>query len=207
MSGPKPTVRVTEIGEYIRYRSCERRFKLGFNNRQLAKQLPFAERLFNTIDPVLDEHGRQREDEWESTLRGAGLEGLTQQGQSSERQAEHHEEVEPDGWDALAGRLQALSLGQPAYGREVKVAADLGAFHVEGRVDFVLLLWNDGNPRLRLVECKASRRDRTHQRVQVALYQMMVREMLRRRPLRVGGIEVRPEDVECVVARIDETTN
>ncbi len=204
---PRPTVRVTEIGEYIRYRSCERRFKLGFNNRQLAKQLPFAERLFNNLDPVLIEHGRQRENEWESTLRGAGLESLTQQAQSSERQAEHHEEVEPDDWDALAGRLQALSPGQPAYGREVRVAADMGAFHVEGRVDFVLLLWNGSSPSLRLVECKASRRDRTHQRVQVALYQMMVREMLRQRPLRVGGTEVRPDDVECVVARIDETTS
>jgi hypothetical protein len=64
VSEPRPTVRVTEIGEYIRYRSCDRRFKLGHNNRRLARGLPFAQRLFNTLDPVLQEAGRHREDEW-----------------------------------------------------------------------------------------------------------------------------------------------
>ena len=46
----KPSVRVTEIGEYIHYQSCDRRFKLEHNNRQLARELPFAERLFNSLE-------------------------------------------------------------------------------------------------------------------------------------------------------------
>jgi hypothetical protein len=69
----KPIVRVTEIGEYIRHRSCERRFKLGFNNWQLAKAFPFAQRVFNPLDPVLQEVGRQKEREWELPLQSAGL--------------------------------------------------------------------------------------------------------------------------------------
>jgi hypothetical protein len=51
-------IRVSEIGEFIRFQSCERRFKLGLNNRRLARAVPFSERLFNTLDPVLQEVGR-----------------------------------------------------------------------------------------------------------------------------------------------------
>ena len=74
---PKPHLRVTEIGEYIRHYSCDRRFKLELNNRQLARALPFAERLFNALDPVLQEAGRKREDDWEVSLQEARLENIT----------------------------------------------------------------------------------------------------------------------------------
>ena len=71
------TLRVSEIGEYIRHRSCQRRFKLEMNRRRLARRLPFVERLFNTLDPVLQAEGRKREEEWESSLQEAGLADLT----------------------------------------------------------------------------------------------------------------------------------
>lgn len=177
-----------------------RRFKLGFNNWQLAKEHPFAQRLFNPLDPVLQQVGRKKEHEWELSLRSAGLADLSGQEQLSGRGQETL-------WDTFATRCEAMGRGQDAYGREVRVAADIGAFRVEGRADFMLILWREGRPRLRIVECKASRRDRTYHRVQVALYWMIVRDLLRERPLRVGGIAVGPEDVECVVARIDESTN
>jgi len=194
-----PALRVTEIGEHVHFRSCERRFKLGFNNRALAKSLPFAERLFNTLDPVLQEAGRRREDEWETSLRDAGLERMSPSAGSSEGHDAR--------WDAFRDRVASLPVGQSAYGREVTVAADLGAFHVEGRIDFLLVMWRDGVPQLRIVECKASRKDRTYQRVQVALYGMIVRQLLAKVPLSVGEAEIAAEDVECVVARIDESTN
>jgi hypothetical protein len=34
-------IRVSEIGEFIRFQSCERRFKLGLDNRRLARAVPF----------------------------------------------------------------------------------------------------------------------------------------------------------------------
>src|SRR5215217_2804388 len=145
-----PALRVTEIGEHVHFRSCERRFKLGFNNRAIAKSLPFAQRLFNTLDPVLQEAGRRREDDWEASLKGAGLADLTQRDQAVKKSEEAS-------WDSFVKGLRTLGVGQNAFGREVKVAADLGAFRVEGRADFVLVLWRDGRPRLRIVECKASR--------------------------------------------------
>jgi hypothetical protein len=36
---------------------------------------------------------------------------------------------------------------------------------------------------------------------------MLVRQLIQVSPVAIGGVELRPEDIECVVARIDESTN
>lgn len=198
--GPKPRLRVTEIGEYIRHYSCDRRFKLELNNRQLARALPFAERLFNALDPVLQEAGRKREDEWEESLQEAGIANITRYG-------ERPDDEKATSWSAFIESLQEAEPNQDAYGREIQLSAELGAFNIEGRIDFVLALWEDARPRLRLVECKASRRDRTYQRVQVTLYRMLVLQLMQDSPISICGVALLPEDIECVVARIDESTN
>src|SRR5687768_2685107 len=73
MTSNKPVVRATQIGEYIRHHSCERRFKLDANNRELTNELPFFFQLSAAMDPVLQEAGRRREREWEDRVRAAGL--------------------------------------------------------------------------------------------------------------------------------------
>ena len=196
----KPSVRVTEIGEYIHYQSCDRRFKLEHNNRKLARELPFAERLFNSLDPVLQEAGRLRENEWETSLQKNGLLDLTLYSQKSA-------EEKKTPWTTFVSQLQGISSGQRAYGREISIEADEGAFQIKGQIDFVLILWEADQPKLRIVECKASRRDRTYHRVQVAIYRMLVRQLIHVSPVAICGVELRPEDIECVVARIDESTN
>ena len=180
----KPLVRVTQIGEYIRHQSCERRFKLDHDNRRLTKSLPFFYTLSSAMDPVLEEAGRAREREWERWLTQAGL-----------RDIGEGPEVEATPWEVFAGRVAELKVGEAAFAREVEVSGELGAFRLVGRIDFALLLWRDGKPLLRLVECKASRKDKTYQRVQVALYRQLVRR-------RWEDLEI-----ECVVARIDAETN
>lgn len=200
MNEHRPEIRVTEIGEYIRHQSCERRFKLESDNRRLAKQLPFAERLFNTLDPVLQEAGARRESEWEDSLRREGLEDLTHVDSRPEK-----DQATP--WEAFCEFLATVPPGQPAYGREIAVEATLGAFRLKGHIDFVLLVWRGGQPQLRLVECKASRRDRTYHRIQVALYRLMALELLQLNPLQLGGVRLDGQHLECVVARIDESTN
>jgi hypothetical protein len=200
MSNGTPTrLRVTEIGEYIRHRSCDRRFKLEINGRAEARTLPFVDRLFNALDPVLQRVGREREDVWEGTLQAVGLQNLTPVPSGQERQEMP--------WADFAPAVAGLPVGQAAYAREVAVEGPLGAFLVAGNIDFVVVLWEGTTPRLRLVECKASRRDRTYHRIQVALYRMLVRGILAATPLVVGGQAVDPNAVECVVARIDESTN
>ena len=150
-------VRVSEIGEFIRFHSCERRFKLGLNNRRLARAVPFSERLFNTLDPVLQEVGRAAEDRWEAALQRRGLRDVTQ---LSERPADERKVS----WDEFRGLLAALPAGVSAYGREVEVEAPVGHFLLGGRIDFFVVIWDRGTVRVRIVEGKASRKDRTYRR-------------------------------------------
>jgi len=133
------------------------------NHRRLARRLPFVERLFNTLDPVLQAEGRKREEEWEASLQETGLADLTVDWRPDDERG-------PPTWATFRSAISTVQPGQDAYGREVALSTQIGAFELQGRVDFLLLLWRDGRPVLRLVECKASRRDRTYQRIQACLY-------------------------------------
>jgi hypothetical protein len=203
---PYPFVRATEIGEYIRHNSCERRFKLEYDGRREADKLPFASRFFNSIDPVLQAAGRRYEDQWEQYLRRSGLQDATNyRGVPTTTPNEDKK----TSWEVFAGVINALNLtaGQSSYGREIEVDGEIGAFPVRGRIDFVLLLWENNRPRLRIVESKASRRDRTYHRIQVAIYRMLVVQKLADNPVIINGVALTENDIECVVVRIDESTN
>jgi hypothetical protein len=101
---------------------------------------------------------------------------------------------------ALAKALWPRADNPPA------ITGTVGAFELRGQVDFLLVLWRDGRPRLRLVECKASRRDRTYHRVQVTLYRLLLGQLLAASPLTIAGHSIDPDAIEVVVARIDEAT-
>ncbi|WP_285564409.1 AAA domain-containing protein [Streptomyces sp. RTGN2] len=192
---------MSEIGEFVRHQSCQRRFKLDSNRRRLTRRLPFAERLFNPLDYVLSARGKEQESHWEQELQEAGFSDA----------APHMPSVEESGafpsWDDFAAALERLDGQHNAFGREIRLAGSLGAFDVEGRADFLVLLWRGGRPVLRVVECKASRRDRTYQRLQVAFYALLIKERLAAHPLMIAGERLDPDSVECVVARIDAETN
>lgn len=199
-----PTIRVTEVGEFIRFKSCARRFKLSHKNRELANALPFAGSLFSPLDPVLQASGKQREIEWESYLRAQ--ETFTD---LSTRKAD--DDVDTTSWDDFHKRASALPAGQNAFAREVHLSQQVGGFQIVGRVDFALIIWvttpsGELRPRLSLVECKASRKDKTYHRAQLTLYKMMVARLLEN-GFTVAGIQLARADIDCVVARIDENTN
>ncbi|WP_430015002.1 AAA domain-containing protein [Microcystis protocystis FBCC-A270] len=197
-----PLVRATDIAEYIRYQSCDRRFKLKYKDYELAKKdIPFYELIFSTsLDPVLEAEGRKREDEWEKSLQKEGLVDLTQIEQNSK-------EDKSTNWNDFVEKLTNLSVGQKAYGREIGINGKLGEFEISGQIDFVIVFWENEQPKLRLVECKASRKDRTYHRVQVALYRMLLRQLINDNPITINGINLKPKNIECVVVRIDENTN
>ncbi|MCP6760083.1 MAG: AAA domain-containing protein [Fischerella sp. CENA71] len=201
MSAEKPSIKVTDIAEYIRYKSCDRRFKLKINNYEIAKQVPFYQLIFSTsLDPVLEEEGHRREKEWETSLQKMGLLSLTQGNQNSDS-------LQPTDWNNFVEELKKLPVGQTAYGREISIKGNLGEFNVSGQIDFAIILWEQDEPRLRLVECKASRKDRTYHQVQVAVYRMIVRQLIKDNPVTINQLELKPENIECVVVRIDENTN
>jgi hypothetical protein len=212
-STPLATLTVTNVGEFVRFESCERRAKLALDNRFLATELPFAERLFNPLDPVLREEGRKREERWDQTLRDNGLRKFSGPDSGGEGDEETSSEADNDqpSFDVFREEVATLSQGQRGYGREVSIEGCIGAFQLTGRIDFLIVRWEDGRPILRVVECKSSRKDRTYHRVQVAIYLMLIRRHLIEEPLEIGGFTINEDNVEgrieCVVARIDESTN
>lgn len=198
-------ITASNIGEFIRSNSCERRFKLDVNDRAKAKEVPFAERLFNSLDPVLRAQGRRREDDWEDSLRLAGLADLTRY----DRKAKLHD-PKAKTETPLGEFLRALSEvpdGEDAYGREIQLNSTVGAHEITARADFILLQWHEGNPKLLVVECKASRKDRTYHRIQLALYQVILRQEAAAGRIVVGQHRLGEDDILAIVARIDESTN
>ena len=184
------TIRATDLGEFIRYKSCERRFKLAYKNRELAKQLPFAGKLFATLDPVLKEAGLKRELEWQHYLEKLKFIELA-------NYDNRPSESKSLSWDDLQVQLTKLERGVNAFIREVNVSADIDEFHVTGNIDFVLLHWRKGRPRVRLVECKASRRDQTYHRAQLVIYKIIVQQLLSAEStkLKVGEYDLQAEDL------------
>jgi hypothetical protein len=196
---PGITLTATHLGEFVRHHSCDRRFHLAVHEEREAAQLPFFDRLRDPLDPVLAELGRRRENQWEAELTAAGFRDLAAGLPKGKR-----DEVT---WAALAAALADLPPGVGGYARQVAVGGTVGAFRVYGLIDFLVARWDGDRPRLTLVECKASRRDRTYHRVQVAAYRILLRGLLRGEPVAVGGGHVPPNAVECVVARLDAGRN
>lgn len=194
-------LKVTDIGEYVRHHSCARRLKLGQDERSLRRELPFYNRLFNPLDPVLRTAGADREDEVDDGLVAEGFVDLTR----FRARRDAGEETRTS-WTQFAEMLRFLGPGQVAFGREIDVEGFVGAFEVLGRIDFVIVEWNDLTPRVRLVECKASRKDKTYQRIQAAVYRLLVRRLVENGGLEIAGAAVDANSIEAIVARIDEGT-
>src|SRR5262245_37120716 len=126
MAADPPAIRVSEIGEFIRHQSCERRFKLEMNRRRLARRLPFAERLFNALDPVLREAGKRREDEWERSLLAAGLEEIrpaVADGGQGDGDGDNIRPALP--WNEFVDGVRRLPRGRNAFGREVSIRGEI----------------------------------------------------------------------------------
>jgi hypothetical protein len=196
MSGSKRQVVVTDIGEYINQHGCERSFKLRINRAEIARRFPFYGRVRSPLNPILATRGREREGQLQEAM-SASMQLLDPGSGDEVRMA----------WPDFLRRLAGLDEGADCFAREVEIEGPVGEFSLSGRMDFVILRWMDGVPHLRVVECKASRRDKTYHRVQLAAYRIMVSEILQRDGLVLGGRRRRDVVLESVVARIDENTN
>ncbi len=197
MSGKKSQVVVTDIGEYVDQHCCERSFKLRLDKSEIARRFPFYGRVRGPLNPILAVRGKEREEELGRSL-GTRVRLLNP--------------CPPDGecritWQGFLDAVQASAPGSDAFAREVEIEGEVGDFILSGRMDFLILRWRNGVPVLRIVECKASRRDKTYHRVQLAAYRMMVGEILARQGLEVGGTRYSTVVLESAVARIDPDTN
>jgi len=226
----QPPIRVTEISQFVKQNSCERWLRLAYNQRQAAEEVPFYERLFNPLDPVLQQRGKEREDDWASSLRNDGVHELTppsgealptadesgplarnvehgEEGSETDDQDSDDEDDDYLTWDEFRASIYGLARDQEGFAREVRIRGEVGAFPIKGRMDFLVVRWGEDGAKLRVVETKNSRKDRTSQRIQVALYEELLEDKLESSPLRIRNGVITEDDIECVVGRIDDTTN
>jgi hypothetical protein len=213
---------------------------LSYDDRQAAKDtVPFAEQFFNPLDPVLQRTAARHEDTWADRLRSRGY---TELNREYNEYGDPDELVEEDGqiiakafdWEddhsaeavetekrenseenqsrGFRACLRDVEPEKPLFAREVEIRGTIGAFDVTGRMDFVIVLWENGDPRLRVVETKSSRKEKTNQRIQVAIYEILLGQALNEEPLHIGTESAEPSTIgpnaiECTVGRIEESTN
>ena len=196
---PMTLLNATAIGDFIRYNSCERRLYLHPFRKDIEKELPFWSRFLNAyeVDVALLQSGKDKERAWKNTLDQAQLTALPTNSKSYDKAVTT--------WEGFLSSLATLPAGQNAYAQEVMVNGQINGFAINGQMDFVLVQWVDGKPHLRIVECKASRREATYQRIQLVLYLLLVRQKLP--DLTIGGCALDTRQLTGVVARIDENTN
>lgn len=227
---PPYPINANQIAQYVRHHSCSRRLRLSYDNAEVARnQLPYFNRVFNPLDPALQQKGSEREDEWAEDLRDEGISELSSApsdgaytepapggsgseaastasagGTESDGDGEGEEEM---GWTAFTEQVAELDRGEEAFAREVKLSGRIGVFDVSARVDFLVIRRTDDGPKLRVVETKSSREDKTYQRIQLATYRELIQQRLSDEPLSVERGLITEDDMECVVARIDDSTN
>ena len=161
---------VTDIGEYIDKGSCERNLKLRLDKGREARRFPFYGAVRKPMDPILAMNGRELEDRWEEDFSRTMT--FLNPSETDDRTGEMT-------WGEFIAAVKDIAPGTAVFAREVEISRQIGAFIVSGRMDFVLLRWEGGAPVLRIVECKASRRDKTYHRVQIAAYRLMVEGSLK----------------------------
>ncbi|WP_018148019.1 AAA domain-containing protein [Henriciella marina] len=191
MLPPLPELKPSQIGEFIRFHACERRANLSVSRARIREELPFYGRLENTLDVVLREKGEIAENDWHQSLIESGAQQVLADTET------------PSLGDVLAS-FSDKAQDTLAFATEVLVSGRVGAFEVSGRMDFVLLLWRDGRPVIRVVEAKASRKDQTYQRIQAACYLLMTQQVAAHTNINIDGHQLDDRSVEAVVARIDE---
>lgn len=184
----------TALADYVRFDGCQRRFRFRLADKAEKKLAPdFEAKLSTPIDPILQRAGKTAEEHWKAMLEAAGV-----------RQIAIREEAP---FDDLRPHLARIAPGEERFAREINVDGAIGAFHVGGRIDFVIVRWLDGRPRIRIVETKASRKDKTYQRIQVASYRLILGRMAEDGRIVIGGFRLAPADIEYSVGRFDEKTN
>ncbi|MHC1680732.1 MAG: PD-(D/E)XK nuclease family protein [Methanomassiliicoccales archaeon] len=188
-------IEVERIGEYVQRNSCPRRFKLDLDGRKKAKELPFFTRLINPVDPVLQASGSEHEKEWESRLYEAGYTNIiTRSGIVGTNIS----------WESFVQSISKLAIKERLFAREVEVSGIIGKFLLRGRMDFVVVDWDGDQPLFKVVECKASRKDRTYHRIQLSIYLALVKQAASAGELIVNGKRLSPDRVQGILVRLSE---
>ena len=190
-------IRVTDIGEYVNQDSCAMKFKLRADKTQTNANYPYYNLVRSAINPALVEAGEFAETEVAELLENKyKLKFLPY--------TNHSRGVDSTDWHSFLNYLKNLKEGENVFLREVEISGSEGAFTLFGQMDFVIITWVNGEPLMRILECKASRKDKTYHKIQLASYLLLIKEKFRE------GVNIanqqRNAALEAVVVRVEGHT-
>jgi hypothetical protein len=181
LSEDPPTLAASGIAEYIRFNCCPRFFKLKFEGAE-AKNRKWPE-AFKPISPLLYGAGKALEEKKVAEL--------------SQKAGQYHDfnKFDPHlyGWDA-AGKKSLNKLrevieaqistnenpdSKPILLYQVPMKGHIGVWNVKGIADLIAI-WpsKDGKVKIRIFELKASWKEQTAHRIQVAIYVLLLSQAL-----------------------------
>lgn len=190
-------IRVTDIGEYITQNSCAVKFKLRADKTSTENNFPYYNLVRSPINPILIEAGKSAEENVSDILeKKYNIKFLNYTKKSRG--------VEFTDWDSFIIYLENAEEGVDIFMREVEISHDEGAFTLHGQMDFVILRWVSGQPVIRILECKSSRKDKTYHKIQLASYVLMIKQKFAEGVV-ISGVK-RDVAIECAVVRVEEYT-
>ena len=189
------------IAEYIRFNCCPRFFKLKFEGKEIKKRRwPEA---FKPISPLLYGAGKALEEKKVAELRERGAEYID------------FTKYDPhtNGWRKAVDSMNNLRYviehqtsegekidSRPVLLYQVPMIGQIGVWNVKGIADLIAI-WplKDGKVKVRIFELKASWKEQTAHRIQVAIYVLLLSRELGELKSKVeleGGVINRETDLK-----------
>ena len=169
----------TDIANYVRLECCERYLWLKAGNENGSAQKP-------TLDKWLRDKGEDHEKEFQKHLHDIGIKQicLSKSGYSA-----------PCSGNELQCFLDEYK--KNFYQREVSIDGNVkfsingedDSLQLRGRIDFLICTRDSVYNRLIIAECKASVQDKTYQRIQAAVYALLLEEKFEGKP----GEDIAPQ--------------
>ena len=180
---PEGTLTASGIAEYIRFNCCPRFFKLKFEGKEVKKRTwPEA---FKPISPVLYGTGKALEVKKVAELQEKAASYLDFTCYDPNQYGKRGWEKAEDSMNNLRYVIEhqiaesEKSDQRPLLLYQVPMKGSVGVWEVKGIADLIVI-WplKDGKLRVRIFELKSSWKEQTAHRIQVAIYILLLRQVL-----------------------------
>jgi hypothetical protein len=174
-----PSLGASGIAEYIRFDCCPRFFKLRFEGDE-EKALRWPE-AFKPISPLLYGAGKELEEQKIQELKSKAedfrdLNDIDTKYLGWEKAWVQSAQVMKEVIEAqLRAKGAEEQSGKPILLYQVPMMGRIGVWDIKGRADLICVWPNkDGKVRIRIFEIKASWKEQTAHRIQVAIYALLL---------------------------------
>ena len=180
---PEGTLTASGIAEYIRFNCCPRFFKLKFGAKEVKKRVwPEA---FKPISPLLYGVGKALEEKKVAELKEKATDYLDFTVYDPKQHGKRGWEKALDAMDNLRYVIEhQLSEGEkteqnPLLLYQVPMKGVIGVWEIKGIADLIAI-WplREGKVKVRIFELKASWKEQTTHRIQVAIYTLLLMQEL-----------------------------